>query len=755
MLCGGRGQAWAWGVALLLTWARAATPSPAVDNEAAGRAWDEVLRNVSHLSSGSLGTSCAAQPFYRIAVEMERFETTRQKVDLMVRVLRNLTSQATVEVLVGSLLDSEGEKVRGVRVIYTPPHGHSPALTFSSRPPSPFTTTTTTTSITPLVNTTDVKMQWVKEQPWFWGEGPYGAPHTKERFQGGGGEGALGLWTFPYFVCEGRRWVVSYTAPLRPSTSPVLSFPSSSFPSSSSSSFSRSSQGTKNWDMELVSVDVDLSSFDINQCDLEDGEEEEEEEEEDQQEDGEEVREARGQLSFFRGSHKCDRETSKCVFRSGHGWVRGGYICRCLHGFYPQNTTFNGTMVEVAWEGKLAHNNPIYDQLYTCRPCPKHCQNCTREEPCDAPYNWPFRIALLSISSLCIVFTFVLMALVYHYRSVKVFRLASPTFLCICLIGCTIMYLEMAAIFPVLDTYSCVATKWTRHLGFCITFSSLLMKTWRVSLTYRVTSAHKIKLTDKQLLQWLTPILLIMLVYLGAWSLSATPSAEVMDDDRNLKYKQCIYDWWDHSLAMGEVLFLMWGVKVCFSVRKAESFFDEAKYISWAVYNIAVVNIVMVAFHLLIFPKAGPDIKYLFGFLRTQFSTSTTVLLIFGPKFYRIVQGTGDQYDNRARAKGVTASFSLNGLGVMNDEPADLSQENEELKEEIQKLAAQMEFMKIVHMEMNNRHLKPKPSGYFSDKNPAMAGPTSPSGPRSDTTTQENPPAKLSSPANEGAADRV
>jgi len=36
------------------------------------------------------------------------------------------------------------------------------------------------------------------------------------------------------------------------------------------------------------------------------------------------------------------------------------------------------------------------------------------------------------------------------------------------------------------------------------------------------------------------------------------------------------------------------------------------------------------------------------------------------------------------------------------------------LQEEIQKLAAQIEFMRIVHMEMNNRHLKPKPGGYFS-----------------------------------------
>lgn len=34
------------------------------------------------------------------------------------------------------------------------------------------------------------------------------------------------------------------------------------------------------------------------------------------------------------------------------------------------------------------------------------------------------------------------------------------------------------------------------------------------------------------------------------------------------------------------------------------------------------------------------------------------------------------------------------------------------------KLAAQIEFMKIVHMEINNRHLKPKPGGYFTSLSP-------------------------------------
>lgn len=45
-----------------------------------------------------------------------------------------------------------------------------------------------------------------------------------------------------------------------------------------------------------------------------------------------------------------------------------------------------------------------------------------------------------------------------------------------------------------------------------------------------------------------------------------------------------------------------------------------------------------------------------------------------------MLRGQGDQWDNRARSRGVTASFSLNGIGLMPEEVPDLYQENEELK---------------------------------------------------------------------------
>lgn len=73
-------------------------------------------------------------------------------------------------------------------------------------------------------------------------------------------------------------------------------------------------------------------------------------------------------------------------------------------------------------------------------------------------------------------------------------------------------------------------------------------------------------------------------------------SVSQINDANGLKFKQCIYNWWDHSLAIGEMLFLAWGIRVCYNVRNAESLYNEARMISYAIYNIAGVNILMIAF---------------------------------------------------------------------------------------------------------------------------------------------------------------
>lgn len=106
--------------------------------------------------------------------------------------------------------------------------------------------------------------------------------------------------------------------------------------------------------------------------------------------------------------------------------------------------------------------------------------------------------------------------------------------------------------------------------------------------------------------------MLVMGIYLGTWTAAEPPTAtEVIaerlksvnllnlsnqiEDIEGLFFKQCSYNWWDHAMAIGEVLFLLWGIRVCYNVRNAESLYNEAKLISYAIYNIALVNGLMVA----------------------------------------------------------------------------------------------------------------------------------------------------------------
>ncbi|XP_070517625.1 probable G-protein coupled receptor CG31760 isoform X2 [Cardiocondyla obscurior] len=667
--------------------------------EAKRVAVEQALDVIEAASTGSLGEACVNTPGFKslpagILLDPRRYDTARQKVDMTAMVLGNLGAaeamrrNALLDALTKSLLVSVDDAVEARVIALNASTGTVITAVWLKRSPGSVGEPSKVES-----HAVQPGSQPDPSLPWFVNAGTIAGLRSPKFMQSPPIESYRGWWTYPYFSCKTRRWLISYSVNVKP-------------------------PDVRPGVREFISLDIDISGLEVNQCD---------DLTENRNDEINFEAAFNNQIAFFMGSHKCHVDTTQCVYQGpgsrmnengvGAGWAKGAYVCKCRQGFYSishHRSGFDGILVEAAWKEMKENKSDSYEKVFQCLRCAPGCARCKGPEPCLATYNWPFRISLLAISIFCAFGTIVLVAYMYQRRKLKVFKVASPIFLSITLLGCALMYLEMAAIFPVLDMYSCIATKWTRHMGFCVSYTALLMKTWRVSLTYRVKSAHKVKLTDKQLLQWMVPILLVMLIYLGTWTVSSPPYAEVITDNHDLKFYQCSYNWWDHSLAIGEIFFLAWGIKICYNVRNAESLFNEARLISYAIYNIAAVNITMIAIHLFIFPRAGPDIKYLLGFLRTQLSTSVTVFLVFGPKVIRVLRGQGDQWDSRARARGVTASFSLNGIGLVPEETTDLYQENEELKEEIQKLAARIEFMKIVHMEMHNRHIKPKMGGYFS-----------------------------------------
>ena len=60
----------------------------------------------------------------------------------------------------------------------------------------------------------------------------------------------------------------------------------------------------------------------------------------------------------------------------------------------------------------------------------------------------------------------------------------------------------------------------------------------------------------------------------------------------------------------------------------------------------------------LILPNCGPDMKYFLAFARTQLSTSITMILVFGPKFRRLLNGTGDDAGERHKRWQLTSVVS-------------------------------------------------------------------------------------------------
>ena len=79
-----------------------------------------------------------------------------------------------------------------------------------------------------------------------------------------------------------------------------------------------------------------------------------------------------------------------------------------------------------------------------------------------------YRISLLAVSVSCVVFTLGLVGYVYQHRKIKVFKVASPIFLCITLLGCSIMYLEVRL---TLSLFS-VDKKTQLDVTFCILYFS-------------------------------------------------------------------------------------------------------------------------------------------------------------------------------------------------------------------------------------------------------------------------------------------
>ena len=76
--------------------------------------------------------------------------------------------------------------------------------------------------------------------------------------------------------------------------------------------------------------------------------------------------------------------------------------------------------------------------------------------------------------------------------------------------------LQMIVMFFEASEVTCSLKIWFRELGFSISYGALLLKTWRISMVFRVRSATQIKITDSGLIRRLGIVVAVFVVFLIA-----------------------------------------------------------------------------------------------------------------------------------------------------------------------------------------------------------------------------------------------
>ncbi|KAH8277963.1 hypothetical protein KR018_010843 [Drosophila ironensis] len=482
-----------------------------------------------------------------------------------------------------------------------------------------------------------------------------------------------GRWSKPYYDCGGGNiWMLTYTVPFFGYENGTYHF-----------------KGTSG-------IDIDLRRVDIDQCPQR------------------HTPGTKRPLNIFAGTDKCKQRTTMCEPIMGLGFRRGSYKCLCRKGFYFPDVVslhkfFNGSLLEEEYEKLMLGKNSTYNSNseYECLPCAEGCDSCEDASPCIAALNWPMRTSILALA--CIVIGLLPPAawFTFRYQQVKVVRAASPALLRVIALGAFFIYCTNIVMYPNPNLYTCTARIWLREIGFSLTYGALMLKTWRISVIFRVRSAKAVKITDAALLKRLGIICGAIGTCLLVRTLVSPPDVVVGRTADDLKAFLCKTDWWDYTFTSMEVLFLAWGVRLCIMVRKAPSEFNESRFISMAIYNEFLLTCFLNVSMLFLQSPANPDLLYIIFFCHTQLTVTLLLALIFGSKVYIVLRSGKSHQENiglgtkasgakfnfrpQVRTFANPSSMTTSTVPVAGNTSAENKLSDQEALEEIRQLSMQLQ----------------------------------------------------------------
>jgi ABC-type branched-subunit amino acid transport system substrate-binding protein len=266
-------------------------------------------------------------------------------------------------------------------------------------------------------------------------------------------------------------------------------------------------------------------------------------------------------------------------------------------------------------------------------------------------YSTETELAIAIIAGTLFLGCIALMILFAVWRSQPQIIASSPLFIEFIILGGAMMYASL--FFWTLETTDvmCNLQLWLLGVGFVLTFSALLVKTWRIWKIFHDKSLRIIKLDNIYLLKIMAVALAIEIIVLALWSALYTPHAATVVVDVNRPMENFRFCTSEQTQPFAIVLIVYKGLLICAAVvlgvwsRKVRSEYNESKYVLISVYNITFSAIIL----LVLFAINVSD-RYLDFLIRSVailWGVTATLCILLIPKIYYVVTGSHDPTKRR------------------------------------------------------------------------------------------------------------
>ncbi|KAM6163602.1 putative G-protein coupled receptor 179 [Rhynchocyon petersi] len=440
-----------------------------------------------------------------------------------------------------------------------------------------------------------------------------------------------------------------------------------------------------------VQMDVDLQGVDINQC-------------------------ANGP-GWYSNTHLCDLNSTQCVPLENQGFVLGRYLCRCRPGFYGASHSGGLEKSTTQPPGQFGSLQGSSGRLLQCQPCPEGCISCMDATPCLVEEALALRVAVLTCQACCMLAVFLSMLVSYRCRQSKRIRASGVILLETILFGSLLLYFPVFILYFKPSVFRCIALRWVRLLGFVTVYGTIILKLYRVLQLFLSRSAQRgPHPSSGRLLRHLGLLLLLVLGFLVVWT------AGVLERDAQhmplvtrgrtatgRHFSLCHHDRWDYIMVVAEMLLLCWGSFLCYATRAVPSAFHEPRYMGIALHNELLLSAAFHAARFVLASSLHPDWTLLLSFFHTHSTVTTTLALIFIPKFWKsgsppLEEIVDEVYEDELDLQRSGSYIESSIASAWSERSLDAG----DIRDELKKLYAQLEVHKTKEMTVNNPHLPKK-----------------------------------------------